>query len=113
MCLRLQRQSKSNSFILPAKSRLGNTLGADSKVLSTNDSSKRRFSLVPYDQYRNSLIQVGRESNNMSETSQRRSRLFESFNGQLRADDPNVKELDVNTEKLLDFFSFNASANGD
>lgn len=113
MYLRLQRQSKSNSFILEPKARLGNTLGADSKVLGINESSKRRFSLVPYDQYRNSLIQVGRESNNMSETSQRRSRLFESFNGQIRADDPSFKELNINTEKLLDFFSMNASANGD
>lgn len=70
---------------------------------------------MPYDQYRNSLIQVGRESNNMSESSQRRSNLFESFNGglQLNANDPSVKELKgkVDTEKMLDFFSLGATSN--
>lgn len=72
----------------------------------------QRFSLIPYDRYRNSLIQVGRESNNMSELSQRRSNLFESFNGQLKADDPSIKDLNVNKEKMVDFFSLNGSEKG-
>jgi len=98
MSLRLQKQSKSGSFICEP--------GALSRMndLSTDGSSNRghRFSLVPYDQYRNSLIQVGRESKNMSVSSQRRSQLYETFN-QINAED--VKDLNVHTEKLLDFFS--------
>lgn len=122
MTLRLEKQSKSNSFIFEGSSAAFQAFNMQKKPrkLSVNEGSKRggtigghRFSLVPYDQYRNSLIQVGRESNNMSEQSQRRSNLFESFNGQLKPNDPSLKDLNVHKEKMVDFFSLNASEKGD
>ena len=63
-----------------------------------------RYSLVPYDNYRNSLISVERASNSMSRDSLRKSSLYESFSSKNAHDDPIIKDLNVNTGKMLSFF---------
>ena len=62
-----------------------------------------RFSLVPYDDYRNSLISVHRSTNLVSRDSLRRSNLFEQM-PKMQAEDPSLKNLSVNKSKMLDFF---------
>ena len=65
---------------------------------------ERRYSLVPYDNYRSSLISVERASNSMSRDSLRRSSLYESFSSKKTHEDPNIKDLNVDTSKMLNFF---------
>ena len=62
-----------------------------------------RYSLVPYDNYRNSLITVTRTSQMTDRDSLRRSKLFECFS-QNNTNPEEFKDLNVNTEKMLDFF---------
>jgi hypothetical protein len=63
-----------------------------------------RYSLVPYDNYRSSLISAGRASNSMSRESLIRSSLYESFSSKKTHDDPIIKDLNVDTGKMLNFF---------
>ena len=59
---------------------------------------------MPYDNYRSSLISVERASNSMSHDSLRRTSLYESFSSKNAHEDPIIKDLTVNTGKMLSFF---------
>lgn len=65
-----------------------------------------RFSLVPYDNYRHSLIQVHRNSNLFSNETARRSILYEKFSSRQKESfaDPSMAKLTVNKDKMLNFF---------
>lgn len=69
-----------------------------------NSQQYERYSLVPYDNYRSSIISVERASNSMSRESLRRSSLYESFSSKNAYDDPIIKDLTGNAEKMLSFF---------
>ena len=53
-----------------------------------SEARRERYSLVPYDNYRSSLISVSRESNTMSRDSIRKSSLYESFSSKKTHEDP-------------------------
>jgi hypothetical protein len=71
-----------------------------------------RYSLVLYDIYRSSLINVERASNSVSENSIRKSCLYESFSSKKTHEDPIIKDLNVDTCKMLNFFDL-PPADGD